>query len=103
MKRKETYATTGPRMAVRFFGGWNFSKEDSYNPNFVDIGYTKGVPMGSDLGNREKRKSPGFLVMVSKDPNGANIERVQIKKGCLDYYGRSQEKIYDVSVREDAG
>ncbi|MEC9458873.1 MAG: DUF3604 domain-containing protein [Pseudomonadota bacterium] len=103
MKRRETYATTGPRMAVRFFGGWNFSKEDSYSPNFVDIGYTKGVPMGSDLGVREKRKSPGFLVMVSKDPNGANIERVQIIKGWVDSYGRSQEKIYDVAVADDAG
>ncbi len=66
MKRKETYATTGPRMAVRFFGGWNFSKEDSYKPNFVEHGYTEGVPMGSDLGPRERGKSPGFLVMVGK-------------------------------------
>jgi hypothetical protein len=103
MKRQETYATTGPRIAVRFFGGWDFSKKDSYSPNFVDIGYTKGVPMGSDLGARERRKSPGFLVMVSKDPNGANIERVQIIKGWVDSYGKSQEKIYDVAVADDAG
>ncbi len=103
MKRKETYATTGPRMAVRFFGGWNFSKEDSYKPNFVEHGYTEGVPMGSDLGPRERGKSPGFLVMASKDPNGANIERVQIIKGWVDSYGRSKEKIYDVAVSDDAG
>ncbi len=103
MKRKETYATTGPRMAVRFFGGWNFSDADSTKPNFIEIGYSKGVPMGSDLGQREKRKSPGFLIMASKDPNGANIERVQIVKGWVDSYGRSQEKIYDVAISNDVG
>tara|TARA_B100001996_G_C18666087_1_gene594931 strand:- start:1020 stop:2939 length:1920 start_codon:yes stop_codon:yes gene_type:complete len=103
MKRRETYATTGPRMAVRFFGGWNFSDQDANKPNFVEIGYSKGVPMGSDLGQREKRKSPGFLMMVSKDPNGANIERVQIVKGWVDSYGRSQEKVYDVAISNDAG
>jgi len=103
MKRKETYATTGPRMAVRFFGGWNFSEEDAVNPNLVEIGYSKGVPMGSDLGMREKNKSPRFLVMVSKDPNGANIERVQVIKGWVNGYGKSEEKIYDIAVSDDAG
>ena len=102
-KRKETYATTGPRIAVRFFGGWNFSDEDTYKPNFVEIGYSKGVPMGSDLDKREGKNSPRFLVMVSKDPNGANIERVQIVKGWIDSYRRTQEKVYDIAISEDAG
>jgi hypothetical protein len=102
-KRKETYATTGPRIAVRFFGGWNFSDEDTYKPNFVEIGYSKGVPMGSDLDKREGKNSPRFLVMVSKDPNGANIERAQIVKGWIDLYGRTQEKVYDIAISEDAG
>ena len=59
--------------------------------------------MGSDLGPRERGKSPGFLVMVSKDPNGANIERVQVIKGWIDSYGRSKEKIYDIAISDDAG
>ncbi len=102
-KRKETYATTGPRIAVRFFGGWDFSEEDALKPNFVDTGYSKGVPMGSDFGERGKNKRPNFLIMASKDPNGANIERVQIIKGWIDSYGRSLEKVYDVVVSDDAG
>ncbi len=102
-KRKETYATTGPRIAVRFFGGWEFTKEDSLKPNFVDIGYTKGVPMGADLAERGKNKKPNFLVMVSKDPIGANIERVHIIKGWIDSKGKTQEKVYDIYVADDAG
>ena len=102
-KRKETFATTGPRIAVRFFGGWEFSKEDSFDPNFVDLGYSKGVPMGSDLPLRSNKKSPTFLIMAAKDPNGANLERVQIVKGWTNKDGSSSEKVYDVDLSSDAG
>ena len=102
-KRKETYATTGPRIAVRFFGGWKFSETDSFDPNFVDVGYNKGVPMGSDLPLRGRNKSPNFLIMAAKDPNGANLERVQVVKGWTNKDGSSSEKVYDVDLSSDAG
>ena len=102
-KRKETYATTGPRIAVRFFGGWKFSETDSFDPNFVDLGYNKGVPMGSDLPLRGRNKSPNFLIMAAKDPNGANLERVQVVKGWTNKDGSSSEKVYDVDLSSDAG
>ena len=102
-KRKETYATTGPRIAVRFFGGWKFSETDSFDPNFVDLGYNKGVPMGSDLPLRGRNKSPNFIIMAAKDPNGANLERVQVVKGWTNKDGSSSEKVYDVDLSSDAG
>jgi hypothetical protein len=96
MQRKETYSTTGPRMVVRFFGGWDFVRADadSRNPGF--IGYSKGVPMGGDLHPAPADKSPTFLVGAMKDPIGANLDRIQIVKGWLDGKGAVQEKIYDV-------
>ena len=102
-KRKETYATTGPRIAVRFFGGWKFSETDSFDPNFVDLGYNKGVPMGSDLPLRGRNKSPNFIIMAAKDPNCANLERVQVVKGWTNKDGSSSEKVYDVDLSSDAG
>jgi len=102
-KRKETFATTGPRIAVRFFGGWEFSKDDSFDPNFVNLGYSKGVPMGSDLPLRGNKKFPTFIIMAAKDPNGANLERVQIIKGWTNKDGSSSEKVYDVDLSSDAG
>ena len=102
-KRRETFATTGPRIAVRFFGGWEFSEKDSVDPNFVDVGYTKGVPMGSDLPLKKSNKSPTFLIMAAKDPNGANLERVQIIKGWTNKDGSSSEKVFDVDLSSDAG
>ena len=102
-KRKETYATTGPRIAVRFFGSWEFTEKDSFDPNFVEVGYEKGVPMGSDLPLRKTNKSPNFLIMAAKDPNGANLERVQVIKGWTNKDGSSSEKVYDVDLSSDAG
>jgi len=96
MQRKETYATTGPRMVVRFFGGWEFESNDAHNRLPAAIGYAKGVPMGGDLRNAPKGKAPTFLVAALKDPMGANLDRIQIIKGWLDGKGQVQEKVYDV-------
>jgi hypothetical protein len=102
MKRKEVYATTGPRMVVRFFGGWEFEAKDAHSRGPAIVGYTKGVPMGGDLRNAPKGKSPTFLVGALKDPIGANLDRIQIVKGWLNAKGEVQEKVYDV-VWGDSG
>ena len=96
MQRRETYATTGPRMAVRFFGGWEFDANDATNRLPAAIGYSKGVPMGGDLRSAPAGKSPTFLVAALKDPIGANLDRIQVIKGWVDDKGAVQEKIYDV-------
>jgi len=96
MKRKEVYATTGPRMIVRFFGGWDFDPKDALTRNPAAAGYGKGVPMGGDLRAAPAGKAPTFLVAALKDPIGANLDRLQIIKGWLDAKGEVQEKVYDV-------
>jgi len=96
MQRRETYATTGPRMAVRFFGGWDFEPSDADNRLPAQIGYTKGVPMGGDLRNAPAGKSPTFLVAALKDQIGANLDRIQVIKGWLDAGGEVHEQVYDV-------
>jgi hypothetical protein len=96
MQRRETYGTTGPRMAVRFFGGWDFEPADGHNRLPAAIGYAKGVPMGGDLSSAPAGKSPTFLVAALKDPIGANLDRIQIVKGWVDAQGAVQEKVYDV-------
>ena len=101
MKRRETYATTGPRMVVRFFGGWDFDASDANNRMPAKVGYTKGVPMGGDLSNAPTGKSPSFLVAALKDPIGANLDRIQVIKGWLGKDGQTQERIYDVVVSGD--
>ena len=96
MQRKEVYATTGPRMIVRFFGGWEFAPNDANTRNPAVVGYDKGVPMGGDLSNAPSGKSPTFLVAALKDPIGANLDRIQIIKGWLDAKNETHEKIYEV-------
>lgn len=98
MMRKETYASTGPRILVRFFGGWNFTKQDALVRLPANVGYTKGVPMGSDLPKaRQGKTSPTFLVAARKDPLSGNLDRIQIVKGWLDKKGNRREKVYDVA------
>jgi Protein of unknown function (DUF3604) len=98
MKRRETYATSGSRMVVRFFGGWDFAPDDAASRNLAETGYTKGVPMGSDLPKRTaEKKAPTFLVAAMKDPMGANLDRIQIIKGWVDAAGKTHEKIFDVA------
>ena len=96
MERKEVYATTGSRMSVRFFGGWEFSEEDAGSRAPAFAGYEKGVPMGSDLRKRPTDGSPTFLVYALRDPIGANLDRIQIVKGWLDDRGRTEERVYNV-------
>ncbi|MCI0441820.1 DUF3604 domain-containing protein [bacterium] len=101
MKRRETYATTGTRIRLRFFGGFDFAKNDALHRDLALIGYTKGVPMGSDLKKAPAGKSATFLVYALRDPMGANLDRIQIIKGWLDANGNSQEKVYDVAWSGD--
>ena len=96
MMRKETYATTGPRMIVRFFGGWNFEDKDAQSRLPAGVGYEKGVPMGGDLRQAPNGKSPTFLVAAMKDPYSGNLDRIQIIKGWQDSNGELHEKVYDV-------
>ena len=101
MKRKETYATTGSRMTVRFFGGWDFVAADAQQRLPAEVGYTKGVPMGGDLRSAPAGKSPTFLVAALKDPISGNLDRIQIVKGWVDAAGARQEKVYDVAWSGD--
>jgi hypothetical protein len=96
MERREAYATTGPRMRVRFFGGWGFEQQDLLHRDLARIGYDKGVPMGSDL-KAPGEGAPQFLVYAQRDPMGANLDRVQVIKGWLDAAGEPREKVYDVA------
>lgn len=97
MDRKEVYGTTGPRMAVRFFGGYDFSDADLVRREISAVGYEKGVPMGADLtAPPEEGKAPTFLVAALRDPIGANLDRIQIIKGWLDANGETHEKVHDV-------
>ena len=95
MMRRETYATSGPRMIVRFFGGYDFTPADATRTPAV-TGYAKGVPMGADLPAAPAGKAPTFLVAALKDGFSGNLDRIQIIKGWLDKNGKPQEKIYDV-------
>ena len=99
--RREVYATTGSRMVVRLFAGFDFSESD-WEGDWVRAGYTRGVPMGGDL--VDAGKAPVFLVSALKDPDGANLDRVQIVKGWLDADGTQREKVYNIawSGREGA-
>jgi len=93
--RKETYATSGLRMKVRLFGGWEYDPEVLKQKDWVKTGYAKGVPMGGDL-LEPKSKVPSFIVWAESDPTSANLDRIQIIKGWA-RNGQSFEKIYDVA------
>jgi hypothetical protein len=101
MQRKETYATTGSRMIVRFFGGWDFNEDDLRSRQPAFVGYEKGVPMGGDLTMAPSGKPPTFMVIALRDPIGANLDRLQIVKGWMDDRGNLQEKVYDVAWSGD--
>ena len=97
IQRKEIYGTTGPRISVRLFGGWDFTDQDLNSRMPAVVGYQKGVPMGGDLRVMPAgAKAPSFMVYALRDPIGANLDRIQIVKGWLDAAGATHEKVYDV-------
>jgi hypothetical protein len=100
-QRKEVYATTGPRIRVRFFGGWDFEPVHSLQRDIAQIGYEGGVPMGGDLTQGPEGKAPAFLVYAIKDPVGANLDRIQVVKGWLQADGTSEEKVYDIAWSDE--
>ncbi|MDT0553460.1 DUF3604 domain-containing protein [Urechidicola vernalis] len=100
MQNKETYATTGTRIIVRMFGGWDFTNDDLSSKDYIEKGYSKGVPMGGDISNAPDGKAPIFLVKTSKDVDGANLDRLQMIKGWIDSEGKRQERIYDLAVSD---
>ena len=91
--RREVYATTGPRMTVRVFGGFDFTEAD-WDGDWVREGYSRGVPMGGELA--DQGSAPRFMITAMKDADGANLDRVQVIKGWLDSSGEMQERVYDV-------
>jgi len=102
MQRKEVYGTTGPRMTVRFFGGWEYTEQDLNSRIPVLAGYEKGVPMGGDMRVMpEDAQAPSFMTYALRDPSGANLDRIQVVKGWLDAKGKTHEKVYDVTWSGD--
>ena len=97
MARKEVYATTGTRLQVRVFGGFDFNAKDLDRSDFAEQGYARGVPMGGDLKAAPEGKAPNFVIRALRDADGANLDRVQVIKGWLDGAGKTHEKVYDVA------
>jgi len=96
LRRKETFATSGPRISLRMFAGWDLTAALLDRPDLMEQAYLRGVPMGGQLRRRADDASPGFLIMALKDEQGANLDRVQVIKGWVDADGRSHEKVFDV-------
>ena len=101
MSRKEVYATTGTRLQVRVFGGFDFAARDLERSDLAEVGYARGVPMGGDLKAAPVGKAPSFLIRALRDADGANLDRVQVVKGWLDATGTTHEKVYDVAWSGD--
>jgi hypothetical protein len=101
MSRKEVYATTGTRLLVRVFAGFDFAADDIHRHDFAKYGYQKGVPMGGDLSQAPAGKIPAFLIRALRDVDGANLDRVQVVKGWMDAKGELHEKVYDVAWAGD--
>lgn len=103
-KRREVYGTTGSRIMLRFFGGFDFAPGDVDRPDYARIGYRKGVPMGGDLSRSAasagKARAPSFLIVAARDPDEANLDRIQVIKGWIDASGKAHEKIHDVALSD---
>ena len=99
--RKEVYATTGTRLRVRIFGGFDFTSADLTRSDFAVHGYASGVPMGGDLRSAPAGKAPVLLIQALRDPDGANLDRIQVVKGWLDAAGETHERVYDVAWAGD--
>ncbi len=101
LKRRETFATTGTRIRVRVFGGFGFQESDLDRSDFARHGYEQGVPMGGDIIGAPEGEVPGLLVRALRDPDGANLDRVQVIKGWVDSDGTSHEKVFDIAWSDD--
>jgi len=101
MARKEVFATSGTRLVVRVFGGWDFEEDEVQRPDFAREGYARGVPMGGDLKSAPAGSVPSFMIRSLRDPDGANLDRIQIIKGWVDSSGETHEKVYDVAWSDD--
>jgi hypothetical protein len=100
IKRREVYATSGTRIKLRFFGGWDYEESDVSRSDYASIGYEKGVPMGGDLTRNLDAEAPNFMIAATRDPDGANLDRVQIIKGWLNANGETAEQIFDVALSD---
>jgi len=98
--RREVYATTGPRITVRFFGGWDFTAADLAGPDYARRAYARGVPMGGELARSRADGAPRFLVAAAKDPLGANLDRIQVVKAWADADGTTHERVFDVALSD---
>jgi hypothetical protein len=100
IKRREVYATTGSRIRLRFFGGWSFGSDLAARPDYAEIGYREGVPMGGELHPADSAGPPRFLVVAERDPDGANLDRIQIIKGWVGPAGETREQVYEVGLSD---
>ena len=101
MERKEVYATTGTRMRIRVFGGWGFEASDMHRSDFAAHGYENGVPMGGDLTAAPDGAAPTLMIRALRDPDGANLDRIQVIKGWTGADGTPEEQIYEVAWSGD--
>lgn len=100
LKRRETFATSGTRIRVRFFGGWNYAADLNKHRNLVDEAYKDGVAMGADLPAKTSgTQAPRFVAWAIKDPNSANLQKLQIVKGWTEG-GATHEAVYDVACSD---
>lgn len=102
LKRRETYATTGPRIAVRMFAGWDFDEDDLERDDIAEVGYAKGVPMGGELRGAKSGQAPRFLVTAMKGALDHNLDRIQVIKSWLNENGEAEEKIFDIAWGDGA-
>lgn len=103
MRRRETFASTGPRMLLRLFGGWRFAPDEVDAPDLALAGYAYGVPMGGVLSSAPEGASPVFLLAAAKDPTGANLDRLQVVKGWVGKNQELHERVFNVAwAQEDS-
>jgi hypothetical protein len=102
LQRKEVYATTGSRIQLRFFGGWDFTEQDLSAVPISSVGYQRGVPMGSSLlmpaAQVSEATAPRFIVLAMKEPDGPDLHALQIVKAWIDDQGEPKEQVYDVAL-----
>ncbi len=100
LRRREAYATTGSRITLRVFAGWDFDRDDAHSPTLARQGYQKGVPMGGDLTSAPSGARPQFLIAAARDPEGAQLDRIQVIKGWIGDAGETKEQVYNVAVSD---